>query len=225
MTIIKSILFLTIFLFNFEIQAFPLPEDKKASFDIIRKNKIIGSYEILFSKENEDLIIETNVDILYKKLFIVFYSFSHYSKEIWRNHEFVEITGNTKFEDEREYDIKGKMLNNTFIFSGMDGESELENNLIPSNYWNQNVMFQDEIFDTQKGIIRKINVNHKGEETIIINDKKIDCIKFILNASKHPKDKGPFSETTLWYSKDKELMKFNFKNPKDSSIIHIVRKK
>ena len=75
------------------------------------------------------------------------------------------------------------------------------------------------------GIIRKINVNHKGEETIIINDEKIDCIKFILNASKHPKDKGPFSETTLWYSKDKELMKFNFKNPKDSSIINIVRKK
>ena len=105
----------------------------------------------------------------------------------------------------------------------MDGKLKLDNNLIPSNFWNIDVMYQDEIFDTQKGIVRKLDVKEIGKETIIINDKKIDCTKFNLNATKHPKDKDIFPEYTLWYSKDKELMKFKFKSTKDGKIIEIVR--
>ena len=57
---------------------------------------------------------------------------------------------------------------------------------------------------------------------IKINDKKINTEKYLFNASKNPKDKGPFPEYTLWYH-DKELLKMEFKNPKDKKIIKIVR--
>ena len=57
-----------------------------------------------------------------------------------------------------------------------------------------------------------------------INNTEIDCTKFILNATKHPKDKKIFPEYTLWYSKDKELMKFKFRSTKNKKIIEIIRK-
>ena len=76
----------------------------------------------------------------------------------------------------------------------------------------------------KKGIVRKLNVKEVGKEVITINNTKIDCTKFILNASKHPKDRDLFPEYTLWYSKDKELMKFKFRSTKNKKIIEIIRK-
>ena len=62
---------------------------------------------------------------------------------------------------------------------------------------------------------------------IFLFDKNLlskDDAPFILNAEKHQKDKKNFPEYTLWYSKNKELMKFKFKSTKDNKIIQIIRK-
>ena len=56
----------------------------------------------------------------------------------------------------------------------MDGTLKLDKNLIPSNFWNIDVMYQNEIFDTQKGIVRKLDILEVGEEVITINNTKID---------------------------------------------------
>ena len=74
------------------------------------------------------------------------------------------------------------------------------------------------------GTQRKLNVKEIGTEKININNIEIDCTKFILNASKHAKDKSIFPEYILWYSKNKELMKFKFKSTIDNKIIEIIRK-
>ena len=57
---------------------------------------------------------------------------------------------------------------------------------------------------------------------IKINNASIEVEKFVFNASKHPKDKGPFPEYTLWY-KGNELLKMEFKNPKDKKTVTIIR--
>ena len=223
MHIIYNSLILLILLINFSIQAFPIPENKKAVYDIWRKNKVIGKHEILFIEKNGNLNIETNIDVKVKILFVTAYSFFHQSTEIWKDGKFIKIDGYSDFEDDREYFIKGEVKDDFLFASGMDGELKLNKNLIPSNLWNIDVMYEDEIFDTQKGIVRKLDVKNVGNETIKINDKNIDCTKFILNATKHPKDKDIFPEYTLWYSKDKELMKFKFISTKAKKMIEVVR--
>ena len=224
MHIIYNSLILLILLINVSIQAFPIPENKKAVYDIWRKNKVIGKHEILFFEKNGNLNIETNIDVEVKILFVTAYTFSHQSVEIWKDGKFIKIDGYSDFEDEREYFIKGEVKDGFLFASGMDGELKLDKNLIPSNFWNIDVMYQDEIFDTQKGIVRKLDVKQVGKELITINNEKINCTKFILNATRHPKDKDLFPEYTLWYSKNKELMKFQFKSTIDNKIIKFIRK-
>jgi len=224
MYITSKFLFLLIFLFNVSVQAFTIPKNNKVTYDIWRKNKIIGTHEILFSENNGVLTIETNIDVKVKILFMSAYTFFHQAKEVWKNSKFIKIDGYSDFEDEREYFIKGEVKNGFLFASGMDGELKLDKNLIPSNFWNIDVMYQDKIFDTQKGIVRKLDVREAGNEVIIINNAKINCTKFILNATRHPKDKEQFPEYTLWYSKDKELMKFKFKSTINKKMIEIIRK-
>ena len=218
------ILFLTIVIFNLPAysQIFPIPKDNEVSFDVIRKNKIIGSLNTKFIKNNEDLILHSVLNINVKVLFIPAYKFFQETKETWRNGNFIAIDGFTDFEDEREYKIDGIDKDGFFIASGMDGVLKLNENILPLNYWNKKILNENEIFDTQKGIMRKISVKKLEKENIKINEDKIEAEPFIFNASKNPKDKGPFPEYKLWYYNN-ELIKMEFQNPKDKKIITIIR--
>ena len=207
---------------TFEVFSFPIPKDNEVSFDIIRKNKTIGSVVTSFIQNDETLNMRTIVDINVKILFFPAYKFFQDTTETWVNDEFIEINGYTDFEDEREYYINGIDKNNKFFASGMDGELVLDNKILPLNYWNKKILDEEEVFDTQKGIVRKIIVNKEKNEIIEINDEKIETEKYTLDASKNPKDKGPFPTYTIWYKGD-ELNKFEFKNWKDKKTITTIR--
>ena len=218
------IIFLSFFSFNVFCQPFPIPEDNEVSFDVIRKKKIIGSLVTKFIEEDDDnLILHSVLDIDVKILFFPAYKFFQETKETWNNGEFIAIDGFTDFEDEREYIILGEDTDKYFIASGMDGELNLDKNIVPLNYWNMNMLNENEVFDTQKGIVRKIDVKKLDNEKIKILDNEILANKFLFNASKNPKDKGPFPQYTLWYFNN-ELIKMEFINPKDKkNIIKIIR--
>ena len=59
----------------------------------------------------------------------------------------------------------------------MDGEIRLWSNKYSTIliYWNQEILLEEEeVFDTQKGIVRKITVQKLGEDDIIkINNKRL----------------------------------------------------
>ena len=213
---------LLLLLISANLYAFPIPKDNEVSFDIIRKNKNIGSLITTFKKEDNKLQIRTILNIKVKVLLITAYKFFQDTTETWIEGEFVKIEGYTDFEDEREYHITGNDLDENFIASGMDGELTLSNKILPLNYWNKKILEEEEVFDTQKGIVRKITVQKLENDIIKINNKNIEAEKYIINASKHPKDKGPFPQYTLWY-KDDELIKFEFVNPKDKKVVTGVR--
>ena len=221
----KIVLIIFFLFINFGINAFPIPKDNKVTFDIIRKNKIIGSVETNFLKEDSNLIIDTIVNIKVKVFFFPAYKFFQQSKEIWKNGEFIEFEGYTDFEDEREYYINGKDVDDKFIATGMDGEIISEKNIIPLNYWNKEILIQKKIFDTQKGIVREIYIKNIGKEKIKIHNVELIADKYTLNASKNPKDIGPFPEYTIWYSENGELIKFQFQNWKDKKTITTQRSK
>ena len=201
---------------------FPIPDDNEVSFDVIRKNKIIGNLTSKFIKKDENLVLHSVLDINVKILFIPAYKFFQETKETWHNGNFISIDGFTDFEDDREYKIDGKDENGFFRVTGMDGLLELDENIIPLNYWNKKMLEEKEVFDTQKGIVRKISVKQLKNEKIKINDSKLEAEKYIFNATKNPKDKGPFPEYTLWYYND-ELLKMEFKNPNDKKTVTIIR--
>ena len=214
------IIFLTIPLFT---NAFPIPDDKEVSFDVIRKNKIIGNLTTKFIEDEENLVLHSILDINVKILFIPAYKFFQETRETWHNGNFISINGFTDFEDDREYKINGKDEDGFFKVTGMDGLLELDENIIPLNYWNKDILKEKKLFDTQKGIVRRISVKKLKDEKIKINDSKLLAEKYIFNATKNPKDKGPFPEYTLWYHKE-ELLKMEFKNPNDKkNIVTIIR--
>ena len=189
---------------------------------MIRKKKTIGSLVSKFVVENDKIILHSVLDIDVKVLFISAYKFFQETTEIWIDGNFVSIEGFTDFEDDREYKIVGNDTEEFFVAVGMNGELKLDKEILPLNYWNISILDKKEVFDTQKGIVRNIKVEKLSNEKISLNGINIDTEKYLFNASKNPKDKGPFPEYTLWYH-NKELLKMEFKNPSDKKVIKIIR--
>ena len=68
MVILRIVILLIVIFFSFNIYSFPIPEDGKVKFDVIRKNKVIGSHEIKFTENDDGLLVETNINIEVKIL-------------------------------------------------------------------------------------------------------------------------------------------------------------
>ena len=125
MKFISTIIVLISLSFSSYAEFFPIPEDKEVSFDVIRKNKIIGNLTSKFIINNDTLILHSVLNINIKILFIPAYKFFQETKETWKNDKFIAIDGFTDFEDEREYKIDGIDKDGFFIASGMDGKLKL----------------------------------------------------------------------------------------------------
>ena len=223
MKIIASLFIFIIFNTSLNAYSFPIPKENKATYDIIRKNKVIGNLETEFIRNEKYLIINTKINIKVKVLFFPAYKFNQSSKEIWLDNEFIEFDGHTKFEDNREYYVKGKDSDSNFVASGMDGDLILDKNILPLNYWSKDILLEKEVFDTQKGIVRKISVQKLDDEILKINNQEIKTEKYLLDATTNPKDKGPFPQYTIWYDKKNELIKMKFTNWKDKKEVLTIR--
>ena len=69
MIYLKIAILLIVNFFSFNINSFPIPKSGEVKFDVIRKNKVIGEHKILFKKNNDNLLVETNINIEVKVLF------------------------------------------------------------------------------------------------------------------------------------------------------------
>ena len=66
-----------------------IPKNKKVTYDIIRKNKVIGTHQIEFIENEDTLLVKTNINIKVTVLFVTAYKFSHQSTETWSNEDFI----------------------------------------------------------------------------------------------------------------------------------------
>ncbi len=79
-----QLLIISIFLWlPFVLNAFPIPDDNEVSFDVVRKNKIIGNLTSKFIKDKENIVLHSVLDINVKILFIPAYKFFQETIETW----------------------------------------------------------------------------------------------------------------------------------------------
>ena len=81
------------------------------------------------------------------------------------------------------------------------------------------------LISLKKIFLSSDHAGYKLKEKIKIHNVELIADKYTLNASKNPKDIGPFPEYTIWYSENGELIKFQFQNWKDKKTITTQRSK
>ena len=137
MKLIILILFITLINNVVKSKETLVPKNNKIIFDIIRKNKNIGYHSINFSKINDILEVNIEVNINVKIGFLSVYKYKHQNTERWEKNELYSISTNSLTNSKKKYLVEGVKKKDIFEFNGVDGKKSTSKYIIPISYWNK----------------------------------------------------------------------------------------
>ena len=87
---------------------------KRIEFDIYRNNKHIGKHIFSFSRSDEQLAVESEINFKIKKLGMVFYKYHVNGKEIYKDGELITFNSKTNQNGKKKY-VNMKLKNGEYI--------------------------------------------------------------------------------------------------------------
>ena len=196
-----------------------IPESGKIEFAVYRKGDKIGRHTLTFTEEADELIVDVNVNLKVRLLFITVYRFEHKAKEVWNGGHLTSFVSETK-QNGNEWYIDAACHSEKMIVNSNEGQHVVSESLFPSTYWNVASLDVSRWLNTQFGSPVDVNISAVGYETVTAIGKPMETLRYKVT--------GMIAETQrpvnldLWYGDDGELMKLQF-HAADGSLIEYRR--
>lgn len=218
---IKNQILIIGFFFTFIILLIPIKslssDYPNLLFQVYRNQNLIGTHELLIKKKNSST--EVNIKIKFDVSFLGFkiYEYRHNNTERWIENELIFLESSTN-QNGKLMSCTLKKKGGKLDISGTDNIVTLDNNILPSSYWNSVLVKKNKqlkILNTHDCSFINLNVKFLGNEKIY-NDK--------LFASHYKltgfESSGAKVDIDLWYDKYDNWVKMRFL--KDESVIDYV---
>lgn len=171
----------------------------------------IGSHVINFSREGEDLIVDVDVNIRVKVLFITVHSLVSRRRETWRDGRMVAYQAHTD-ENSNLFDVTVRAEGGKLIIEGPEGRAEADGPVFPTNPWNPEIVNGKVQMDTKTGELLNVSVAPAGAEAIDVAGTAVQTSKYQVTGDRHRE---------LWFDADGNLMRFRF--PRDGETLTFTR--
>ncbi|NHK26489.1 hypothetical protein FF098_001050 [Parvularcula flava] len=168
-----------------------VPQD--FAFAIMRNGNRIGDHTIRFSRDGDTLtaLIDINIDVSFGP--IPLYRYEHQNRETWRDGQLVAIETETT-ENGDDFAVSGMLEDGLFIVDGMEGEIETAPGIVPTSYWDMDIVHATTLLDTQRGTLME------QKEAVMTRDEALGADCYELSGD---------LDLTLCYT-DKRLRKLAF---------------
>lgn len=149
----------------------------------------IGSHTLTFHCDGDDLIVETDVKVDVRILFITVYQRRARYREVWRQDQLVAYDAWTN-EAGDEYITKARIENDQMIIDGVKPGISAPLDTVSSHPWNAKAVDRNLLFGMKDGRLLRVDVEPAVEEMIEIGDKVIKARKYVVSGD---------IERELWY--------------------------
>ena len=171
---------------------------KRIEFDIYRNNKHIGKHIFSFSKTDEQLAIESEINFKIKKLGIVFYKYHVNGTEIYKDGVLVKFNSKTNQNGKKKY-VNMKLENGEYIIDGSSYKGKAPKEYLLGTWWNHSIVKAAAQISAVSGRIIKQKVTFLGKEIIKLGDKKYNTLHFNFSSTDKKLDKDKKLNTHIWY--------------------------
>ncbi|MGR9091904.1 MAG: DUF6134 family protein [Gammaproteobacteria bacterium] len=178
------------------------------AFDVLRKDKPMGSHTISVRRDGADLVAEIAIDLKIKFAFVTLFEYAHRNREVWRDNRLVSIDTTTN-NDGKLFRIAGRAGADGFHVTDGDGvERVFAPGVLPTSYWHPRTPAATQLLNTQTGELATVSITPAptapaagpGRQYVVSGDLDLN----------------------LWYA-DGCLQKLNFRAPRDNSLIDYRR--
>ena len=172
----------------------------RIEFDIYRNNKHIGKHIFSFSKTDEQLAIESEINFKIKKLGIVLYKYHVNGTEIYKDGVLVKFNSKTNQNGKKKY-VNMKLENGEYIIDGSSYKGKAPKEYLLGTWWNHSIVEATAQISAVSGRIIKQKVTFLGEETIELGNKSYNTLHFNFSSTDKKLVKDKKLNTYVWYEK------------------------
>ena len=198
---ILIILILTILPFSVNAHVQHYKDLKRIEFDIYRNNKHIGEHIFFFTKSNEQIFIESEINFIIKKFGIVLYKYYVKGKEVYKDGKLIEFNSKTDQNGKEKY-VNLKLENDVFIIDGSSYKGKVSTNYLLGTWWNHSIVEAEAQISAVSGRIIKQKVTFLGKETIKIGNKNYKALHFNFSSTDKKLKKDKKLNTDVWYEEN-----------------------
>tara|TARA_Y100000996_G_scaffold395463_1_gene360717 strand:+ start:1465 stop:2145 length:681 start_codon:yes stop_codon:yes gene_type:complete len=169
-------------------------------YELFRNNKSIGYHKYDFSRENQILKIKSEVNFKITKLGVDLYKYYALSEETYKNNRFIQFSSKTNQNKKEKYvkiklDPSEKHLN--IDGSSYKGKANLD--AIIGTWWNHEIVKSPSQISAISGRIIDQKVTFVGKETVTINGKTFETLRFNFKSSDETLPNDKKLNTDIWY--------------------------
>ena len=183
----------------------------RIEFDIYRNNHHIGKHIFYFTKSNEHLVVESEINFEIKKLGIVFYKYHVHGTEIFKDGELIKFNSKTNQNGKKKY-VNMKLENGEYTIDGSSYKGKAAKEYSLGTWWNHSIVKAAAQISAVSGRIIKQKVTFLGKETIKLGNKSYNTLHFNFSSTDKKLKKGKKLNTDVWYAeKTLNWLKASFK--------------
>ncbi|MGI9451371.1 MAG: DUF6134 family protein [Geminicoccaceae bacterium] len=171
----------------------------------------IGQHALTFHCDGDDLIVETDVAVDVRVLFVTVYQRRAKYREVWRRDRLVSYDAWTD-EAGDEYVTKARIKDDRMIIDGVKPGITAPVDTVSSHPWNINVVDRNLLFGMKDGRLLQVDVEPAGEEVIDVADKSIKARKYVVSGD---------IERELWYDQAGNWLRWRLESR--GNVVDIVR--
>lgn len=171
----------------------------------------IGSHTLTFHCDGDDLVVETDVKVDVKILFVTVYKRRAHYREVWRQDQLISYDAWTD-EAGDEYVTKVRIEDDQMIIDGVKPGISVPADTVSSHPWNADVIERDLLFGMKDGRLLRVDVSPAGEDVIEIRDKAIRARKYVVSGD---------IERELWYDQAGNWLRWRLESR--GNVVDIVR--
>lgn len=172
----------------------------KIIFDVFRKDSLIGTHEMTFSRDDEDIIAKTRFEVSIKILIIPIYSYLYTSKERWRDGKLISLSAETNDNGDLS-NLKVTRQNGALSLAGSGGEYIASGDLYPTTHWNSGTIGSTKVINTITGKINDVEMQNLGVKTVTTEHGEIQATHFAYQGD---------LATEVWYDSAGKWVKMQF---------------
>ena len=192
------ILILTILPFSVNAHVQHYKDLKRIEFDIYRNNTHIGEHIFSFTKSNEQISIESEINFIIKKFGLVLYKYHVKGTEVYKDGELVKFNSKTNQNGKEKY-VNLKLENGELIIDGSSYKGKVPTNYLIGTWWNHSIVEAEAQISAVSGRIIKQKVTFLGKETIKIGNKNYETLHFNFSSTDKKLKKDKKLNTDVWY--------------------------
>ena len=183
----------------------------RIEFDIYRNNKHIGKHVFSFKKLDEELVVQSQIDLEIKKFGLVLYRYHVKGTEIYKDGKLIKFNSKTNQNGKEKY-VNMILENNEYTIDGSSYQGKASVDYLLGTWWNHSIVNAKAQISAVSGRIIKQKVVFLGKENIKFEDKSYNTLHFNFSSMDKKSAKDKKLNTDVWYDeKTLNWIKASFK--------------